>query len=341
MVNALESNTQLPLRPRNLYLVLTTACNLRCKQCFLWDLPRPPDALNPEERLKAVADFARLSPGGRVILTGGEPFLQREHLFDILAVCREHGLRVEINTNGTLLYGEVVARLLRCPPDRLVVSLDSHRPEVHDGPRGKRGTFEEVVQNVRELARARSPERHVSVFIHAFVFEGNIYALEEFVEFVRSLAVDGVQFQLLGPSFALRAREDLFFKSESCRDPLRAAAALVALAERYRDDPFVVTRPREFMLIADHLRGGVESRPGVCRSHEKNIVLDMKGDVQLCFSMRALTGGRAVGNVRESSLEALWSSPFAGSMRALMGRCGKACGLLSCHRRDEEPLRTE
>jgi hypothetical protein len=51
--------------------------------------------------------------------------------------------------------------------------------------------------------------------------------------------------------------------------------------------------------------------------------------------MNSLTGGRPLGNVRNSTLQEMWESEFAAQTRAIMNACRKTCGMLNCHRKKE------
>ncbi len=63
------------------------------------------------------------------------------------------------------------------------------------------------------------------------------------------------------------------------------------------------------------------------------MMVDQHGNVQLCFFMRDILNGRALGNVRQSSLRQLCESGLATEARGVMARCRRNCGMLNCHRK--------
>ena len=135
---------------RSLDIELTRRCNLRCDHCFVgWSRDWHTDL--PEDIAAAIIDEgAGLFP--TLHFTGGEPFAYRA-LFDLIERGITRGYqRVLINTNGTLLSPDVIARLA---PFRdhlcLTVSLDGPEP-LHDRVRGP-GRFREADDG---LARALS-----------------------------------------------------------------------------------------------------------------------------------------------------------------------------------------
>ncbi|HVJ93821.1 MAG TPA: 7-carboxy-7-deazaguanine synthase QueE [Labilithrix sp.] len=91
-------------------------CNLRCTWCdtkYTWEWTKYDRStetieLAPgeiEERvLEAAGDGVR-----NVVFTGGEPLLQQDELVALASRLREHGFRVEVETNGTVAPTEAFA----------------------------------------------------------------------------------------------------------------------------------------------------------------------------------------------------------------------------------------
>ncbi|MBL7499289.1 7-carboxy-7-deazaguanine synthase QueE [Frankia sp. CNm7] len=97
---------------RALFLRLAT-CNLCCGWCdtpFTWDWSRFDHGA--ETSRASVADlvtWATSSTATLVVVTGGEPLLQRDGLADLVTSLTAAGKRVEIETNGTLVPGPALA----------------------------------------------------------------------------------------------------------------------------------------------------------------------------------------------------------------------------------------
>ena len=92
-----------------------TACNFRCKYCYVGDVDSPesgkPKELTPDEIRDVIAQAQALG-ARKIILLGGEPMLYG-FTPDLCAWIRGRGLGVEMFTNGTNLTADMAARLLQ------------------------------------------------------------------------------------------------------------------------------------------------------------------------------------------------------------------------------------
>lgn len=95
----------------SVFLRLST-CNLRCSWCdtkYTWDWTafRYEDEVHPMS-VAEVRERIVQSTSGRLVVTGGEPLLQRRELEALFGELPAD-LFVEVETNGTLLSGELLA----------------------------------------------------------------------------------------------------------------------------------------------------------------------------------------------------------------------------------------
>jgi uncharacterized protein len=149
--------------------VLTTLqCNFACDYCIQGDHGdyNKHAAKMSRETAARVADWAerRLDELGAesYVLTffGGEPLLNMPVIYYLSermwTACQSRGVRMMINiiTNGLLLTPEIVDRLTPFGLNGVKITLDGDR-DTHNQMRplrGGQGTFEKIIQNIRQVA---------------------------------------------------------------------------------------------------------------------------------------------------------------------------------------------
>lgn len=177
-----------------LYLYITETCNLRCAHCWItpqWTTSPSPPRITAELYNRAIA--SALSEGLRMVkLTGGEPLLHPEWR-QIVQFAAEQGVKVALETNGTLLDKED-AKLLSKYNVRVSVSLDGAEPATHDNFRGVIGSFEATKRAVHLLVEQGNPP-----LIIFSLYTGNRHELEPLVALVRDWGVEEVKVNIISP----------------------------------------------------------------------------------------------------------------------------------------------
>jgi radical SAM protein with 4Fe4S-binding SPASM domain len=87
-----------------------------------------------------------------LLLTGGEPFVRKD-FFEIYDALKKMGLLVSINSNGSMLKGEVLRKLLENPPHRINITLYGGGNDTYKNMCGL-NAFDTVVENIRALKQA-------------------------------------------------------------------------------------------------------------------------------------------------------------------------------------------
>jgi uncharacterized protein len=196
-----------------LYLLLSDACNIRCRYCYFL-APMPCDyrfsLMEKATAIRALDLFARCvgrsvakgHPEQHIVIYGGEPTINKGVLLEALKhidTLKEMGLlpntvSVTLNTNGILLDEEILAK---CKTSRAVVAISIDGPrEIHDQMRvysSGKGTFDEVIRSYR-LAQ------HMGVKIGVCVTVGhhNISQMREIVRWLANeLGAKGMGFNFL------------------------------------------------------------------------------------------------------------------------------------------------
>jgi uncharacterized radical SAM superfamily Fe-S cluster-containing enzyme len=109
---------------------ITSSCNLDCPICYTINRNESAHQMSVDDLSKILAHLAEDHDEVDIInFTGGEPTLHPQ-LLDFLAMCRDAGIRrLTISTNGLKLRDEAYVRKLAALDARIVLSLDTFRPE--------------------------------------------------------------------------------------------------------------------------------------------------------------------------------------------------------------------
>lgn len=156
----------------DLLIYPTSRCNLKCRHCYF--APTYDEKPGRQEDEISCAQIGRavdeLLPFGlrACKLSGGEPFLRD----DVVEICRcltQKKLRVNIETNGTLVTPEQADALARSRLAQfLSVSIDGACAKTHDTLRGVKGSFDKAVQGLEYLTSAG-----LNVQVIAAAYQGN------------------------------------------------------------------------------------------------------------------------------------------------------------------------
>jgi MoaA/NifB/PqqE/SkfB family radical SAM enzyme len=320
--------------PKHVFLEITIECNLRCVQCDIYTLTNPPNEITLEARQAVVRQVGAWHPSIRVVVSGGEPFVRRPMLYAIADTCREAGVYATISTNGTLVSEEDTVRLPTSGVRCVVVSLDSDERSVHDQIRGVPGTFDRAVRSIKRLVAARERSgTDFTVLTSTIIGRHNLGRVTEMVTFFESLGVDTTLFQPLQPVFARQVEARWWSNTPLFPDDMpmidRGIDSLIALRSAGRR---LFQTTQQFEDMRTYFRHPGRLPIGQCDSMNKHLMIDMFGDVRLCFNMERI-GLKPIGNVQHTQLQDLWAAVNTESVRSQMRCCTEGCGSMICHAR--------
>ena len=172
----------------------TAYCNQKCDYCYNeW---REDGALAGGGRDKLLARARKLVDAfdlDHVTLTGGEPFAQ-QGLFDLLDLFRDHGIGVQIISNGGLVTSALAARLAPYRVRYVQITLNGPDRELHEAHVGK-GHFEKTLAGIRELT-----SQGVRVVGCIVITKKNAARVAEILELFLSLGVRQISLSRFSPA---------------------------------------------------------------------------------------------------------------------------------------------
>jgi uncharacterized protein len=294
-----------PLMPpplQSLSLNLAQACNMGCSYCYA-------DAgkfggkarMMSSEVARAATDrlFAEAAPGADCLLgfMGGEPFLHRALMRDVVAYARQGAtasgrtVRFSVTTNATLLTDDDV-RFLAEENFQVAISIDGPKA-LNDAQRPLRvggSAYDKVMGALKKFKQIGRP-RHLSARATVAPRCG---PLRPILDHLIGLGFDSVGFSPImvspAPAFAFTEQDFETFRDDMIACGIHARAALLA-REVY---PF-----SNFETALHEIHRG-SHRPYPCGAGAAYLSVDAEGGLYACH--RLVADERfAMGNIHEGS----------------------------------------
>lgn len=283
--------------PLSVELHLTDICNLKCEWCTDKELRKNGAVMDMDVVSRLFREFWRHGTGV-TLEGGGEPTMHPE-FHRVARIGQSNSLDMGLITNGTVDISESISKMRWAR-----ISLDSSTREEYKREKGV-DCFDRVLTNLEKMSAARDPEQ---------TFLGVGYVLttrnqSSLIELVKHLDRIGVDYIYLRP---VEEAEDIAPSLESLLDLRKKLAELTAW-----------TRIKYMLVVSDRI---VDRNAGLpCIAHSLTSVIHANGEVALCEKRRE--DGIILGNVRDTSFEDIWISPYREqvSQKLLKAECQSGC----------------
>ncbi len=294
---------------------ITLACCFSCKYCGSGGGKARENELTTEECLN-VADQLKELGCRRVSMIGGEVFMRGDWK-QIVKRLTDHGICVNIITNGYLFKNDLIQDLKEINIESVSVSLDGPKA-VHDKYR-QEGSFDRAVHAMETLLSAGIP---VSV-ISTLNSENSRY-LEEIFSFLRKYTIYAWQLQACSP-MGNAANNGIDYRFDM-------GAVMDFVAAHMHEAPFAMGVADNIGYFTEHegsVRGNMSGKAIFrgCSAGITSVGIDSVGNVRGCESMYDPVFTE--GNLRKESLRTIWDDPerFAYNRKfnkdMLTGKCAE------------------
>jgi len=283
--------------PLRMDLALTFKCTNNCIHCYAGG-PHETAELNTSQ-WKEVID--RLSQIGVFILTftGGEPTL-REDLPELLQYAQNKGMVTGLITNGRKLKDkEYVKTLEKAGLDFVQVTLESHKPKIHDLMTAAKGSWKETVAGIKNAAQSQ-----IYVTTNTTLSQYNASEFLRTIDYIKDFNV------------AAFGCNSLIYSGKANAISQEFALTIEALKEllpKIRDKAqqlnlkFLWYTPTQYCRFDPVQLGlGVKS----CTAAMINMCVGPNGDVYPCQSYF-----ESLGNILVDEWEQIWNHPLAVKIR--------------------------
>ena len=135
---------------------LTARCNLSCRMCYIHMSPQQQCACGTELSAAQWLEIGRQAVDAGMIyllITGGEPLL-RPDFTEIYEGMVKMGVKISINTNGTLITPEIMECFRKYPPEMVNVSLYGASSDTYRSLCGAASGYEKAMHGIAQLKDA-------------------------------------------------------------------------------------------------------------------------------------------------------------------------------------------
>jgi radical SAM protein with 4Fe4S-binding SPASM domain len=301
--------------PLRMDLALTFRCQNDCVHCYAGGPHETPELTTVQ--WKSVID--KLSEIGVFILTftGGEPTL-REDLPELLLYAQNKGMVTGLISNGRILNDKAFVGVLENSGlDFVQITLESHKPQIHDLMTGKKGSWKETVKGIQNAVQSE-----IYVSTNTTLSKHNVVDFLITIDYIKGLGVDAFGCNsLIYSGKASSASEEFALSIEELNillPKIRDKARLIGLK-------FLWYTPTQYCHFDPVQMGlGVKS----CTAAMINACVGPNGDVYPCQSYF-----ESLGNILTAPWDKIWHHPLAEKLRSreyVEGKCKDCSQLQVC-----------
>ena len=307
------------------YIELTTRCNMKCSYCYLWEQDHSGEV--PAEVWKEMMPELLKTLGSvKVNLAGGEPLVSPA-LFDLLEICNQYGAFSGFVTNGRLLNEKNIQRLAQLNIANINISLDDDRPEVFDSIRNAPGHTELLLKNIAALQEALQKNHcKTLVYLKSVISAQNIDRLVHMVEFAKANRCM-ISFQPISAPFGKPEKSDWYkdnplWPSEAQRETLhKVINELQRMQQQHApigNSPHELVQWHDYFDNPEAFEKNFDDKP--CLVGYNNLYIFSDGNVKFCPTRPI------VGNIKNQNIREILLSPKAEKEVISMRKCkGKSC----------------
>jgi len=316
-------------KPQFIGIEVEDRCCLQCKHCDLWKISSRKKKLNLSQHKKLLVDLKSWLGSAEINFDGGEPFLNK-NIMDLLVFADELGLKINITTNGYLIDDNKAEKIIKSNLNCLTVSLDSLKASVHDWLRGVNGTYDQVQNAITILNYLRKKHKSKMLLtINTVLLKQNFKEIIKMVHWVKNNGLDGISFQPIDENFGKTCHQSQWFKESGFWPEQKVVSRVIPELIKLKKTGYpIFNSVKHLKMIKDYFinpEGFWRAYP--CRVGLSNFLVDLCGNVRLCYLMQSC------GNILNSSLGQIWNSEQANKQRELIKKCQKNCRLLLCNQK--------
>ena len=302
-------------KPTRIIFCMTLRCNIKCQQCAIWRLPKD-EELAAEEWKKVISDLRSWLGPYRIQLAGGEIFVRKD-ITDIIKFATQNNVLTGVVSNGTMITKELAEKIVESGLGYIHISVDGIKAETHDYIRGISGLHAKTTAGIDYLLEAAKGSG-MSICVATVIMKQNMHELVDLVKWVEDKGIDGIIFNPLGPT--IDSDPDWFKKTNLWFDNLQEInKVLDDLIDLKKRSAKILNPPEQFEEMKQYFEKPYLLMREKCMVGITNLSITCNGEIHTCFKMPS------IGNVRKTTVAAVWDSEKARELRRKIKNCDIHC----------------
>lgn len=307
-------------QPSNISIGIAETCNFKCKQCDIWKIKDNRDGVSTEEKLRVLKELKDWLGNYSLGLSGsGEPLIKRDEVYKICKYTSQNNIYTSMNSNGFLITEKVAEKLVNSGLNKIIISIDSLDPEIHDYLRGVPSAHKRAMEAVGYLKKYSN--NNFSIVIQSVLLNKNLKDSVKLAKWAKENDIPW-SFQCLEGKYAFGGDES---QKDWSGDDEFAITDFSALRDTLNE--FKKLHVPDFLLedAYNHFKNPDSYLKG-CAVGLNNLIIDSYGEVKLCWLKDK------IGDI-DDGIRDLWkNSESAGTLRKDILQCKLPCSTLHCNR---------
>lgn len=326
------------LKLRRLFINPTNLCNLHCRFCWRNTNEKGRQdpscrGLSTEKYLQIVEDAVDLGCEEFTISGGGEPLARRENFSKMMKRIKElereqnREIRGEIVTNGTLLDGALIKKMVEMEWNNIGVSLHSTRAQMNDFLMGKTGAFKKIIKKIRKINQLKENSESKPEVVSNFVItKYNYTELAEMVDLAANLNIRCVNFRTLtehSPAVSelsldhseIEKLKDTAKEVKEMSGRLRLGVEFDFDIEELGNDDFVSFEKDPPENAEKYVCYKFQNQQGFCVLPFQEAAVQANGEFYPCCSFPKMDDEEPVDKLEDKSLEEAWTGERMNKFR--------------------------
>lgn len=260
---------------------LTARCNFNCPMCYVHMSEEEVRAKGKEltaAQWISIAEAAQKKGMIFALLTGGEPFIRKD-FFEIYDAMKNMGIIVSINSNGSMLEGKILEKLLEDRPSRINVSLYGGCNETYKNMCGQ-PVYDKVLKNIVTLK-----ENGVDVSINLSITPYNCKDIEKIYEIVKKYNIQVKASSYMYPPIRLEKELEGYGNRLSPKESAEYSVKWDLL--RFTEEEFSKrAKAMKDLVNVDEKECSIDMEQGVrCRAGSSSFWMTWDGQMRPCGMM--------------------------------------------------------